>query len=48
MTLVKFAPLAAGNVDGKRASGIVPDPKLLAFNAFKVEPFPINVLPLAT
>ena len=88
LTLVKFAPLAAGNVDGKRASGIVPEVKLFAlklvrsivchdpsplkkleleavplpslavatvpeakfdaFNAVKVEPSPINVLPLAT
>ena len=45
---VKFAPLAAGNVAGKRASGTVPDPKFDAFNAVKVEPSPINVLPLAT
>ena len=27
---VKFAPLAAGNVAGKRASGTVPEVKLLA------------------
>ena len=85
---VRFAPLTAGNVDGKRASGTVPEVKLFAlklvrsidcqllsplkkleleavplpslavatvpeakfeaFNAVKVEPFPINVLPLAT
>ena len=48
LTLVKFAPLTAGNVDGKRASGIVPDAIFDAFNAVKVEPSPINVLPLAT
>ena len=86
--LVRFAPLTAGSVDGKRASGIVPEVKLVAlklvksivcqllsplkkleleavplpslavatvpepkfdaFNAVKVEPSPINVLPLAT
>ena len=30
LTLVKFAPLTAGNVDGKRASGTVPEVKLFA------------------
>ena len=45
---VRFTPLIAGSVAGKRASGTVPDPKFDAFNAVKVEPSPINVLPLAT
>ena len=34
-TLVKFAPLAAGNAAGNLASGIVPDVKLAALNAVK-------------
>ena len=34
---VKFAPDIAGNVDGNLASGIVPDDRLLALNAFMIE-----------
>ena len=33
--LVKLAALAAGNVAGKRASGTVPDVRLLALNAVR-------------
>ena len=33
--LVKFAPLTAGNVAGKRASGTVPDVRLLALRAVR-------------
>jgi hypothetical protein len=33
--LVKFAPLTAGNVAGKRASGTVPDVRLLALKAVR-------------
>ena len=35
---VRFAPLAAGNVAGKRASGTVPDPRLSAFKAVRLTP----------
>ena len=34
---VKFAPDIAGSVDGNLASGIVPDDRLLALNAFMIE-----------
>ena len=34
---VRFAPDIAGNVDGNLASGMVPDDRLLAFNAFIIE-----------
>ena len=34
---VRFAPDIAGNVDGNLASGIVPDDRLLALNAFMIE-----------
>ena len=34
-TLVKFAPLTAGKVDGNLASGIVPDVKLVALKLLK-------------
>ena len=34
---VRFAPDIAGSVDGKLASGIVPDDRLLALNAFMIE-----------
>ena len=34
---VKFAPDIAGSVDGNLASGIVPDERLLAFNACIIE-----------
>ena len=34
---VRFAPDIAGSVDGNLASGIVPDDRLLAFNAFIIE-----------
>ena len=34
---VRFAPDIAGNVDGNLASGIVPDDRLLALNAFIID-----------
>ena len=34
---VRFAPDIAGSVDGNLASGIVPDDRLLALNAFIIE-----------
>ena len=36
-TAVKLAALKAGKVAGKRASGIVPEDKLLAFNELIIE-----------
>ena len=44
---VKFAPDIAGNVDGNLASGIVPDDRLLALNAFIIEDV-ANAAPLVS
>ena len=44
---VKFAPDIAGSVDGNLASGIVPDDRLLAFNAFIIEDV-TNAAPLVS
>ena len=44
---VKFAPDIAGNVDGNLASGMVPDDRLLAFNAFIIEDV-TNAAPLVS
>ena len=44
---VKFAPDIAGSVDGNLASGIVPDDKLLALNAFIIEDV-TNAAPLVS
>ena len=44
---VKFAPDIAGSVDGNLASGIVPDDKLLALNAFMIEDV-TNAAPLVS
>jgi hypothetical protein len=35
---VRFTPLAAGSVAGKRASGIVPDVSSVAFSAVRLTP----------
>ena len=43
--LVKFAPLAAGNVAGNRASATVPV-KLAAGKFVKLAPDPLNVVPV--
>ena len=44
---VRFAPDIAGSVDGNLASGIVPDYKLLALNAFIIEDV-TNAAPLVS
>ena len=44
---VRFAPDIAGNVDGNLASGIVPDDRLLALNAFMIEDV-TNAAPLVS
>ena len=44
---VKFAPDIAGSVDGNLASGIVPDDRLLALNAFIIEDV-TNAAPLVS
>ena len=44
---VRFAPDIAGSVDGNLASGIVPDDKLLALNAFIIEDV-TNAAPLVS
>ena len=44
---VKFAPDIAGSVDGNLASGIVPDDRLLALNAFMIEDV-TNAAPLVS
>ena len=44
---VRFAPDIAGNVDGNLASGMVPDDRLLAFNAFIIEDV-TNAAPLVS
>ena len=44
---VKFAPDIAGNIDGNLASGIVPDDRLLALNAFIIEDV-TNAAPLVS
>ena len=40
--LVKFAPLVAGSVAGNQPFGIVPDPRLSAFNEVRLAPLPTN------
>ena len=44
---VRFAPDIAGNADGNLASGMVPDDRLLAFNAFIIEDV-TNAAPLVS
>ena len=44
---VRFAPDIAGSVDGNLASGIVPDDRLLALNAFMIEDV-TNAAPLVS
>ena len=44
---VRFAPDIAGSVDGNLASGIVPDDRLLALNAFIIEDV-TNAAPLVS
>ena len=44
---VRFAPDIAGSVDGNLASGIVPDHRLLALNAFIIEDV-TNAAPLVS
>ena len=44
---VKFAPDIAGSVDGNLASGIVPDDRLLALNAFIIDDV-TNAAPLVS
>ena len=44
---VRFAPDIAGSVDGNLASGIVPDDRLLALNAFIIDDV-TNAAPLVS
>ena len=41
---VRFAPLDAGSVAGNLPFGIVPEPRLVAFNAVSDAPEPLNVV----
>ena len=42
LRLVRFAPLAAGSVEGNLASGIVPDDNWLAARLVRFAPLPLN------